>query len=182
MWFQTTLRLTLLQQHSIPPSSTTLAGKVQEEMQSNISSSWQNKLLTFLPESLLPPVFPYPSFLYKKIFDTVLSLGLLSRTLSQNLDASVTFLPHEFCFIFFHFFSLSQHPPPVSPKHWCWDDSLSNYSHHISLCELHWQLLLFLYTKFKFLPLHAKLLGKNPRIIPLPRSYNYKKHLSNPVL
>lgn len=73
------------------------------------------KPVTFLPESL--PVSPYHSSLYKIIFDTVLSSGLLPRTLSQNPAASATFLPHEFCFLFFHFFSLSQYPPPVNPTH-----------------------------------------------------------------
>lgn len=179
MWFQTTLRLTLLKQHSIPPSSTTLSGKFQEEMpkqhklcMAKQTSNFPSRILT----SFSLPLLPLENHLWHCTF---------FRSFAKNPAASVTsvtFLRHKFCFIFFDFFSLSQYPPPVNPTHWCWYDSLSNYSHHISLFELHWQLLLLLYTKFKFLPLHAKPLGRNPRIIPLPCSYNYMKHLSNLVL
>lgn len=120
MWFQTTLRLTGLQQcHSIPLSSTTVTGKCLEEMpEQHKLCMAKTKLLTFLQESLSPPVPLCHSFLYRKIiFDTVLSLDHLPRTLFQNLAASVVFLPSQFCSGFFLFFCIFHSTHRLSNQH-----------------------------------------------------------------
>lgn len=146
--FQTTLSLIPVQ-HSMSFDYTRFQNtdrKQQEMPEQRKLCMAKTKLLTFLQESLLPPVPLCHSFLYRNvIFDDVFSLDPLPRTLFQNPAASVVFLPYQFCSVSFYFLLyLSQHTPSCQSNTLMLKTSLFNYSHHISLFELHWQPLLLL--------------------------------------
>lgn len=141
------------------------------------------KLITFLQKSLSSPL--RHSLLYRKfIFDTALSLACLPRCYFKILLLLLSSYSQSalFCFFLLKLFSFVSSTAPTS----CQSNTLmlKQQSSQLFLLLPVWTSLpappAFMY-QIQFLSLHAKPLGRNPRIVPLPCSYNYMKHLSNLV-
>lgn len=139
----------------------------------------KTKLLTFLQESLLPPV--------------------LSATLSSIEMSSLTLyfvwiicLEHYFkilllllffypiSFVLFSFFSIFHSTQPLSIQHTHAETIVFPIILITSPClNFTGSPSCFYIPNSNSCPCMQSPLGRNPRIIPLPCSYNYMKHLSN---
>lgn len=158
--------------HSILSSYTPLSG-----ISSNLLSAWTKlNLWLFFKNpyhhlSVTPSCTEVPPLTLH--FLCHICLGTISK------PCCLCSLPHrnQLCFVSFNFFSLLFFIAPIS----CQSNTLMLRRPSFQLVS-HlpvWTSLPTLIYQLKFLSLHAKPIGRNPRTVPIPCSYNYIKHLSN---